>query len=183
MLRNLLITFLFFGACFSYSQIPSKKGAGQSTQNLVSTMDHDTCLNKKFSIIFYIVLDSNLSVKTSTPPRLKMIIDTLNKYFKPICVSFVNCGTVLIPNYPFNRWRKNATEPAVTHNWYAEKTINFYICDSIKQGAGNTEARSYSYPPPNNPGDTTRDVFVMESFKFLPTNNVDANLAHMFHNM
>jgi hypothetical protein len=169
-LKNiLLIVFIgYTSLCFS--------------QNLVTALDHDTCLDKKFSIVFYIVLDSNYSVGSSTQSTLTMIIDTLNSRFKHICVSFENCSTVFIPNYPFNKWKKNITDPVVTANWYTTKTINFYLVDSIKY---NSEYfGGYSYPPPQLPGDTSKDMIVVENLKQSIPNylfqGIFHNLGHFF---
>lgn len=135
------------------------------SQNLVTTLDHDTCLNKQFSIAFYIVLDSSMSVRTATQPTLDAIIDTLNKTFSRICVSFVSCKTVFIPNYPYNRWKRSATDPVVTANWYTDKTINFYIIDSVLEETQFSDPRGYAYPPPPNNYTPAKDVIVVEQLR------------------
>ncbi|MES2680515.1 MAG: hypothetical protein V4635_11545 [Bacteroidota bacterium] len=164
MLKNLLIALFILGSFSGRSQI------------LVNTipLGHDTCINKQFSIVFYIVLDSNYSVMSATQQTLDAIIDTLNATFKPICVSFASCSTVLIPNYPYNRWLKYTTDTVVTSNWYTDKTINFYIVDSVKD-LPYTE-RGYGYAPPL-PGNTPKDVIVMEQLRF------PLDFYHMMHNV
>jgi hypothetical protein len=179
---------LFLYACFcgkaQLNQTLSSKAKSNaaSIQNLVSTLDHDTCLDKKFSIVFYIVQDSTYSVGSATQATLNAVVNALNTTFKPICVSFENCSTVLIPNYPFNKWKKNITEPVVTSNWYTAKTINFYIVDSIKPISPIiTEVYGYAYGPlPNTPpsANTHTDVIVMEREKLLMP-----NLYALFHHM
>ncbi len=108
-------------------------------QNLVASLKHDTCLNKKFSIVFYLIQDSatlppyspnyiNPAYLTAfTNNSITPAINMLNNEFKRICVSFQNCSTVVIPNYPFNNWSQLITENVVTSNWYTTKTINFYL--------------------------------------------------------
>lgn len=144
----------------------------------VKTIDHDTCVDKKFSIVFYIILDSNYTVGTTTPLTLSNVIDTLNSTFKPICVSFENCSTVLIPQYPFRKWRKAITDPVVTSNWYTHNTINIYIVDTIKDLISIPEfGGGYTYPPPAMPGDSTKDVLVFED-AILP--NTESGIFHQF---
>lgn len=170
-MKNALIILLIFfsGFCFS--------------QNLVNTLDHDTCLDKKFSIVFYIVLDSNYTVASATQATLNMVIDTLNDRFRHICVSFENCSTVFIPNHPFNKWRQNITEAVVTANWYTDKTINFYITDSIKDNPDFFGA--YSYPPPLTPAAASKkDLIVVEQIHLATPlyffQGIFHNLGHFF---
>lgn len=165
----LIILLSLISLNYSYAQGNPRNPPGNSIKSLVTTLDHDTCLNKQFSIVFYIVLDSNYNVRTATPLALKEIIDTLNSTFKPICVSFVNCSTVFIPNYPYNRWKRSTTDPQVTANWYTEKTINLYIVDSIlPEGQYEDTKGSYAYPPPLVAGGPAKDVIVMEQFRSVP---------------
>ena len=102
-----------------------------STQNLVSNLKHDTCLNKKFSIAFHVVLDSNYQWGAVSPADLSTCIITLNNAFKRICVSFENCFVDEIPNYTYNSWEMTATEALVLPSWNVENTINIYLVDSI----------------------------------------------------
>ncbi len=163
-MKNILLAmFISFSAvCFSQNPV------------LINTnLLHDTCLDKKFSIVFYILLDSNYTVGSATQPTIDLVMDELNKVFQPICVSFMNCSTVHIPYYYHSRkWRKEITDPIVVNNWYTPKTINIYLVDSIKSGYSFTETvvGGYTYPPPVNPGDTTKDVFVMEKEKLINPN-------------
>jgi hypothetical protein len=99
-------------------------------QNNVSTLKHDLCVNKKYSIVFYVIADSNGN-NTVSAASLASCINSLNNAFRRICVSFVNCSTVVIPHHPFNRWTSDTIEPAVTPNWWTENTINLYLPDSI----------------------------------------------------
>ena len=112
-----------------------------STQNLVANLNHDTCLNKKFSVVFYVIADSNYTWgppggPALSPAALSSCISNLNAAFKPICVGFLNCSTVVIPNYPYNRWWQNITHPIVTANWRTINCINIYLVDSIKLPLG-----------------------------------------------
>jgi hypothetical protein len=102
-----------------------------STQNLVSTLKHDTCLNKKFSIAFHVVLDSNYQWGGLTPASLNGCINSLNSAFSRICVSFEKCYVDVISNYTYNSWDMNITEALVTPSWNIDNTINIYLADSI----------------------------------------------------
>ena len=170
-MKNTIILVFIFCWSLSFSQYLN-----------VTTLNHDTCLERKFSIVFHIVLDSTYSVNLTTPAVLAAMIDTLNSTFKPICVSFANCSTVFIPNYPFNKWKKAITDPVVTSNWYVDKTINVYIVDSIKDlqtipefGAG------YAYKPPVQPGDSIKDVIVLEDDEvFFIRQGIFHHFGHYF---
>lgn len=143
-----------------------------SVQNMVSTLKHDTCLNKKFSIVFYVVLDSNYNPGNATPANLTTFVNDLNNAFKKICVQFLNCSTVYIPHHPYNQWSKNIVDPIVTSNWYTDKTINVYLVTQINNGVQN-ETGGYAYPPPATPTPTTKDVIVMEKGTLNSSNVVN----------
>jgi hypothetical protein len=133
-------------------------------QNPSYTVPHDTCLDKKFSIVFYVVLDSNF-VPYVQAPVLTDLIDTVNDRFKRICVTFMNCSTVYLPNYTWAIWHKYPTGENVIPNYYTPNTINVYLVDTIRPDATNTEGTSYTFPPtPANLALTYKDVFVIEGW-------------------
>jgi hypothetical protein len=147
--------------------------------NLVNTLQHDTCINKKFSIVFYLINDSSYSLNNPvnlanyTNSNLVPLINTLNNTFKRICVSFQNCSTVVIPNYPYNFWNPINVEPIVTSNWYTTKTINFYLPMGVAGANGINNSAGYTYMP-GTPGN--KDVIVMA--RAQTTNTV--TLLHLF---
>lgn len=99
-----------------------------NAQNTNYTVQHDTCLNKKFSIVFYLVQDSLNSLPNNINTySLSSIISTLNAVFSRICVSFENCKTIIIPNNEYNKWKVTITDSVVISNWYYPNTINIYI--------------------------------------------------------
>lgn len=102
-----------------------------NTQNMVSTLRHDVCLNKKFSIAFHVVLDSNSTWGGVSPADLTASINSLNTAFKPICVSFENCFVDEIHNYTYNHWYPAATEASIAASYNVENVINIYLVDSI----------------------------------------------------
>lgn len=98
-----------------------------------SLLPHDTCLNKKLSIVFYVFLDS-LGNPNVTASQYAACISILNKYFKPICLQFMNCSTVFIPEHEYNKWDRPNHEFKITgnsYNWFTEKTINIYLVQQM----------------------------------------------------
>lgn len=98
---------------------------------MVSTLKHDLCVNKKFSIAFHIVLDSNYQLGGVTLADLNTCVNNLNAAFKRICVQFQNCHVDSIPNYNYNYWTKPATDATVSPNWDMTNVINLYLVDTI----------------------------------------------------
>jgi hypothetical protein len=140
------------------SNTTQKKYSRATTQNLVNTIISDTCLDKKFSIVFYLIQDSAFSILTAPPTdphslasyQLPDIMNLLNDVFSPICVSFEHCKTVIIPNYPDNRWKGYGNGVDITDTWYTENTINIYIPEEIDQPYVDPPIETaYTYPPPN----------------------------------
>ncbi len=95
-----------------------------TTQNLVNTLKHDLCVNKKFSIVFYVIADSIGTMGSITQAKLDTCVNILNRAFSRICVSFLACSTVVIPNHPFNRWSNDTIEPVVRKNWFTDQTTD-----------------------------------------------------------
>lgn len=183
-MKNLLLLLLFIFSFSGQSQPSLQKGKDKESkiQNMVSFLDHDTCLDKKFSIVFYIVLDSLYDVGAATQGTLDAMVNALNEKYKPICVSFANCSTVLIPNYPFNKWKQAITGPVVTDNWYTEKTINIYIADEVIPSGG--EPFGYAFGPsrlPFPPSVPTRSDVIVLGKGFLTFANCFALMHHMGH--
>ena len=136
---------------------PQKKYSSASTQNLITTTKSDTCLDKKFSIVFYLIQDSAFSILTTPPSnpnslasyQLGGIINKINEAFAPICVSFEHCKTVLIPTYPDNKWKGYGNGYAIVNTWYTENTINVYIPAEINPPYVDIpDGFSYAYAPP-----------------------------------
>ena len=66
------------------------------TQNLVNVLKHDTCLNKKFSIVFYIIEDSS---KTFTNPLTYPT--NLNNFIANSLAYLWSCQTICIKTVKF----------------------------------------------------------------------------------
>lgn len=137
--------------------------------------------------MFYLIQDSSYSINATTLPNiisntLTPLIDNLNTAFKKICVSFQNCSTVVIPNYPYNQWTRNIVDPVVTANWYTDKTINFYIPKNVFNLPAN-EQGGYTYPPPATNTNTAKDVVVVESGELLTVNGAGVQSHTPIHVM
>jgi hypothetical protein len=166
-LKKAILIFLTIVCTCSYSQngaanscgtkrpiFPAKKKYSSAvTNNLVTSIKQDTCINKKFSLVFYVTLDSNYhwgQGQSSTPPpfltpsNIAAGVSALNAAFSRICISFMNCSTVVIPNYNYNTWTQNNFETIVTNSWYTPKTINVYVPADILIPSG---AGGYTYFP------------------------------------
>ena len=162
----------------------SKKNISKNhTQNLVTgALEHDNCVKKEFSVVFYIVHDKDGSVGVATPAALNTMISNLNDKFKPICVSFKNCSTVIIPNYNYTRWKYTSTELAVTNQYYTEKTINIYVVDSIHE-LGNVhpeEFQGYTYGPSATATANKKEIIVIEKWQVLAAGS-RVGIHHMGH--
>ena len=145
MKRILLILFVFSLKPFVFGQslsldlkkecattLPANYGKWRNTviQNNVSTLKHNICVNKKFSIVFYVIADTNGNNPVSAG-TLGACINALNNAFAPICVTFMNCSTVVIPHHPFNRWTSDTIDPICRAMYNTANTINIYMPDSI----------------------------------------------------
>lgn len=193
-MKNALLFFIFIFGINSLAQTHSNNSdptknmpisnKGQTTlptiQNLTSTLRHDTCLDKQFSVVFNIVLDSNgVMTPTTIPNDLNTMMVNMNAIFKRICVSFTSCSTVLIPQYEYRKWKKNIADTIITASWYTDKTINVYVVfDVVIPDPTNLEAEGYTYPPPPaNYVGPTKDVIVIESNQL--TLNNSATMLHL----
>jgi hypothetical protein len=134
-------------------------------------LPHDTCLNKKLSIVFYVFLDSTYTPGV-TATQYTQCISILNKYFKPICIEFMNCSTVFVPEHEYNKWDRTAHEGKVvgTYNWFTDKTINIYLVDNIVVPAGRN---GYAHMPGG------RDLIVMKKSAFTGMTAVH-EMGHFF---
>jgi hypothetical protein len=139
---------------------------------MVSTLLHDTCLNKKFSIVFYVVEDSTYAWGGNLQPtHLTSCVTNLNNAFKRICVQFLNCSTVVIPNYTYNNWTQTITDPVVTSNWRTDKTLCIYLVD-------NAPGNGYTYFPNQGPG---KDYIVLnKSVLVNQTTKLYHEMGHFF---
>ena len=178
---KVVLLFLVLFGCFSAfsqdcgSKLPPNYAALRSwylkTAASSSTLlPHDTCLNKKLSIVFYVFLDS-LGNPNVTSGQINSCITILNKYFDPICITFMNCSTVYIPEHEYNKWIAPNHENKIVgnYNWYTEKTINIYLVQTMLVPA----KAGYAYGPGG------RDLIVMLKSAFTGLTAVH-EMGHFF---
>jgi hypothetical protein len=143
------------------------RGSISGIQSVTSLL-HDTCLSKQFSIVFYIIRDTGNVPVVPSPANISQCIANLNTVFSRICVSFTSCSTVMINNYTHNDWRIATTESMVTNNFNTPNTINIYLPRTILSGQ-----MGYTYPPNSNP----KRIIVLEK-NLLTTNTLSASVIH-----
>lgn len=175
------------------SQSASSKYNSGSTNNLVLNLNQDTCLDKKFSIIFYLINDSAYSLTNPASSAtaiaaysLSAMINVLNTAFKPICVQFEHCKTVIIPDYELNQWKISTTQPEIFRKYYEKNVINIYIPYGILPPHPDFPEELYTFPLPPVPQGTfvTTDAIVMPKGAALepmtPPGFVGSSLLHVF---
>lgn len=153
MKRTVYFSLLFIFCSFAYAQVNQAAPAGSKyapgqTQALVNQLLRDTCLDKKFSLVFYIMQDSSYSLPNNTVAMnsysITQAVAMLNEAFSRICVSFEHCKTVLIPNYSYNEWTYSQGN-LIVQNWYTENTINIYLPKDITSSSPDIGEAGYSY--------------------------------------
>lgn len=180
-LKLILLVIITFCSFPSFSQdcgsklMPNYAALRQQYNNQIAApsgtlLPHDTCLNKKLSIVFYVFLDS-LYQPNVTTGQYAACINILNKYFKPICLQFMNCSTKFIPEHEYNEWDRDNHENKMTgnYNYFTEKTINIYLVENMivppKSG--------YAYGPGG------KDLIVMKKSAFTGMTAVH-EMGHFF---
>lgn len=132
-LHLFIIPVLLLSITSSYAQGP--KGSGNSAINSVpSQVRNDTCLDKKFSVVVYLINDSVYSLTTPSTSAaaiasysLTQCFTKLNATFSAWCISFEHCRTVVIPNHTYNDWnaRRNGVNAIAEYN--TVNTICLYV--------------------------------------------------------
>lgn len=128
----ILVTLLL--ACDSlYGQ--TRNGSGGATINSIpSVVRNDTCLDKKFSVVVYLINDSVYTLTNATSSvsaiaayNLTQCFLKLNATFSVWCISFEHCKTVIIPNFTYNDWnaRRNGMNAIAEYNTI--NTICLYV--------------------------------------------------------
>jgi hypothetical protein len=173
-LKKLYVIALFYSLVCSFAalgQTPGSKGKKTNPNQLqhLTGVGRDTCLNKKFSIVFYIIQDStqNKNITAIETGTIPVILNILNTGFSRICVSFQSCSTVVIPNYSYNKWTEQA-ESIVTSSWYTENTINIYLVEYIDD-VPEQEMTGYAHAPKvRGAKDSKKDVVVYQYVTIAP---------------
>ncbi len=171
-MKQFFLIFLLAQSVLLFSQNTLKNNNQKKTgiaqiQNMTPNLKHDTCLDKKFSVVFYLIDDTISTVLPVLTQSVAVLLDSMimkmNQVFKPICVSFESCKVVVIPNHNYNRWRKDVTDTVVTQTWYTDQTINIYL-PLLLENTNSLHPQhrfGYSFPPPSSPS-TAKDVLVIQ---------------------
>ncbi|PBQ34045.1 hypothetical protein CNR22_20430 [Sphingobacteriaceae bacterium] len=158
-----LFTFLlssFFGQVKQNAPKQATKEAPKTSQKkyqpantqaaLVNKLLHDTCLDKKFSVVFYLIQDTtfNLLNTTNTPiiqAKLNSVITILNNAFSNICVSFEYCKLVVIPDYNYDKWKPFGNGQVAMNNYYMENTLGIYLPNELVPALPDVPENNYAY--------------------------------------
>lgn len=138
---NYLSKFLILSLCLQFglsiAQNPKNTGPLQ-IQNQMQTVKKDTCLDKKFSVVVYLINDSLYSLTNPSTASaalatysLTQTFQELNQKFSAYCISFEHCKTVYIPNHTYNLWSTARNGVNAIRDYNTPNTICLYIPDSI----------------------------------------------------
>jgi hypothetical protein len=170
----LFLLLIFFITGKAQTQGTTAGAASKKNHNdhiaTVNYQAHDTCLNKKLSIIFHVVLDSSNNTGIA-PSDLTTCVNNLNNYFKRICITFMNCSTNYIPNFNYNQWDGQIHEPMVLPNYYVDSCINIYV---VQSATNPSDRGGYAHRP-----GIPFDVIVLEKSKLTDITPVH-QMGHFF---
>lgn len=113
---------------------PKQKANALSVSEAAYTVP-DLCLKKEVSVYAYIVKDS-LGKTIITAADVMQAIDTANKYFRPICLSFKVCKITYIDNWKYDDFSQKAEENEVRNLYCTPKVINMFFVKTIIDPAG-----------------------------------------------
>lgn len=145
---------------FELSQMAQQQG--------MKTFTSVPCLNKKLSIIAYIVKDS-LGQPNITEQDILDAIDSTNKDFAPICLSFEICEFIYVNNFQYDNFEKPKDEPEMMTLYYKPQIINMYFVMDIV----NEPQCGYAYMP------TGPDLVVIKK-TCIPGLVISHELGHFF---
>ena len=163
----------------SQGNAPAGKYNKAVVNSMVNYLKHDTCLNRRFSIAFYVVLDSDYTwhncpiTPCFTYTHIPRSLSMLNYSFSRICVSFANCNIDTIPNYNYNDWDTVTTGHIVPPNYYTDSTINVYIVGAVKTSSYVT---GYAMRPPS--GKNT--IVISKNSMIYDTTELTHLMGHFF---
>jgi hypothetical protein len=105
-----------------------------STAAVSQTKDRLPCIDKTFSIVVHIVVDSLKNPNITEAAILNSLPD-LNKNFAPICVSFNICEFRYIQNFAYDRITKNESAgrdfKEMQQQYNLKNRINIYYVEAI----------------------------------------------------
>lgn len=147
----------------------------QNFLNMRTAQAITTCLNKVLSIRVIIVTDSTRA--TGVPQAdIDTSLARLNRWFKPICLSFQICDIDTVYSYKYNLWHKEK-EHDEFQNLYAQKNvINWVLVQTIEDPSG-----ALGYAPLGNslPAAPRYDMVVLQKANLLDK-TVPHEMGHFF---
>jgi hypothetical protein len=94
-------------------------------QSLHYTNKDLPCLNKQYQLYAHFIYDSLRT--THSEVDLQNAIETANRMFEPICISFELCDTDTVFNYNFNIIVPEEEMTELSTEYVAQKRINLYL--------------------------------------------------------
>lgn len=88
------------------------------------------CINREFHVVAHVITDSHYRPAMSFA-NVRNAIDSLNKYWSPICVKFNLCEYRLDSNYNFSKWNQDTMEKEYIALNFQPRIINIIVVDSI----------------------------------------------------
>ena len=102
-------------------------------QNLDTRQAPLPCVDKTFSVIAHIVLDS-LGEPNITEDQIQESIDSANSAFSPICIGFEICEFKIIPNFQFDDLNLETTEfDEIQVQHHVANRINMFFISDFEQ--------------------------------------------------
>lgn len=92
--------------------------------------DRLPCVDKEFSMVVHVIKDSVGDLGIDTLDILTYV-DTLNRYFSPICVSFTVCEFNLIDDWRYNDFDVDSMWTEMQVKYHRENRINIFYVNSV----------------------------------------------------
>jgi hypothetical protein len=106
-----------------------------SITGISQTKDRIPCVDKKFSIVVHIVVDS-LKAPGVTEAAIQGSIPALNTDFLPICIAFDICEFKYIENFAYNKLDSKKDWPELQTQYNLKNRINIFYVDDIVDKPG-----------------------------------------------
>lgn len=99
-------------------------------QQGMKTFSSVPCLNKKLSIVAYLVKDSTGNAGI-TEAAIQSAMTSVNKIFEPLCLKFEICEFVYVDNFKYDKYDMPVDEDEMVTLHYKPKVINMYFVQDV----------------------------------------------------
>lgn len=99
------------------------------------TMDRLPCVDKKFSVVAHIFLDS-LGAPGVTEAQINQAFADASSDFAPICISFEVCEFIYHPEFEYNVHNDDLQWDEMQVLYHQQNRINVFYVNSIEQPSG-----------------------------------------------